>query len=128
MLVGDVELSNKVIAAAMAVHSELGPGLLESMYQECFVRELEANGLRVRREVPVPVRYRGVLLQREYRIDLLVENRLIVEVKAIERMTELHRSQLRTYLRVSGIPVGLLLNFNVQRLRDGIQRAVAGDW
>jgi len=128
MLVGESGVTRRVIAAAIVVHTELGPGLLEGIYQECLAYELEANGLHVRREVKVPVRYRGAVLQREYRIDLLVEGALVVEVKAIDRLTGLHRSQLLTYLKVSGVSVGLLLNFNVRRLRDGIQRAVAGQW
>jgi len=120
------ELTEVIIGAAMAVHSELGPGLLESAYEACLAHELKDRGLGVERQKTLPLKYRDVELECGYRLDLLVDGRVIVEVKAIDALAPIHATQLLSYLRLSGCRVGLLLNFNVARLRDGIQRVVNG--
>jgi len=119
-------LSNCVIGAALRVHNELGPGMLESAYEACLIYELGDQGLNVERQKPVPVVYRGRRLDCGYRIDLLVEDALIVEVKAIERLEKVHSAQLRSHLRFSERKLGLLINFNVKSLRDGLKRIVNG--
>ena len=119
-------LSNCIIGAALRVHNELGPGMLESAYEACLMYELIDQGLNVERQKPVPVVYRGRRLDCGYRIDLLVEDALIVEVKAIERLEKVHSAQLRSHLRFSERKLGLLINFNVKSLRDGLKRIVNG--
>ena len=119
-------LSNQVIGAARRVHRELGPGLLESAYESCLAFELTDAGLCVERQRPVPLVYRGRQMTCGYRIDLLVENDLIVEVKAIERLEPVHSAQLRSHLKLAKRKLGLLINFNVKWLRDGIKRVVHG--
>lgn len=116
----DAELRHAVIGAAIAVHSAMGPGLLESAYHVCMAEELRALGIAFEREVVLPVRYRGVEVEKAFRIDLLVEQRLIVELKAVLEILPIHRAQLVTYLRLARIPYGLLLNFHTRRLVDGI--------
>jgi GxxExxY protein len=118
------KITEIVIGAAMAVHRELGPGLLESTYEACLAHELIERGLSVERQKALPVKYRGVQLDCGYRIDLLVENQVIVELKVVERLEPIHEAQLLSYLKLSGTPVGLLLNFNVTQLRQGIRRLV----
>lgn len=120
----DRELTGGVIAAAIEVHRALGPGLLEPVYEACLADELVARGLQVRRQVDVPVEYRGRRLPAGYRIDLLVEDRLVLEIKAIEQVSAVHEAQLLTYLRLSRRRLGLLLNFNVKQMRDGIVRRI----
>ncbi len=115
-------LTGLIIGAAIEVHRELGPGLLESVYEECLAYELSAQGLSVRRQVPLPLIYKQKQLDAGYRIDLLVEDRVIVEVKAVEAIAAVHKAQLMTYLKLSGLRVGLLLNFHVSRMREGIVR------
>ena len=115
-------LSGAAIGCAMEVHSRLGPGLLEGVYQESLCHELAVNGLAFRREVETPIRYRDVLLATPLRIDLVVEDALIVEVKAVESVRPVHEAQLLTYLRLSGLRLGLLVNFNVRHLRNGVHR------
>jgi GxxExxY protein len=110
----------------MKVHSLLGPGLLESAYQACLAHELRTRGLEVATEVPLPVVYEGHKLEVGYRIDLIVEHRVVVEVKSVEALHPIHQAQLLSYMRLSGIGVGLLINFNVLHLRDGIKRMVDG--
>lgn len=117
-------LTEKVIGFAIEVHKGLGPGLLESAYVECLSWELGNAGLDFEREISLPVSYKGIKLDCGYRMDLLVERRLIIEVKAVERLQPVHEAQLLTYLRLSGIRTGLLLNFFVPYLRDGIKRLV----
>jgi len=117
-------LTETIIGAAMIVHSELGPGLLESAYEACLALELEERKLRVERQKALPLTYRGTELEFGYRLDLLVNEKVIVEVKAVEALAPIHGAQLLSYLRLSGCRVGLLLNFNVASLRDGIQRIV----
>ena len=119
-------LSNRIIGAALRVHDELGPGMLESAYEACLMYELLELGYFVERQKPVPVVYRGNQLDCGFRIDLLVESALAVEVKAIERLHRLHYAQLRSHLRFSHLKLGLLINFNVAWLRDGIKRVVNG--
>jgi len=113
----------------MKVDSTLGPGLLESAYQACLAHELRSRGFEVVTEVPQPVVYQGHKLEVGYRIDLIVEYRVVVEVKSVEALHPIHQAQLLSYMRLSGIPIGLLINFNVLHLRDGIKRMVDGnDW
>ncbi len=120
------ELTGAIISAAMRVHSILGPGLLESAYEACLLHELNKQGLRTAAQVPVPVAYDGIKLEAGYRIDLLVENTVIVELKAVDELAPIHKAQLLSYLKLSGKKVGLLINFNVVHLRDGIKRIVHG--
>ncbi len=113
----------------MKVHSALGPGLLESAYEACLVHELRKAGLKTASQVVLPVVYDGVKIDLGYRLDLLVEDKVIVELKCVEALTSLFEAQLLSYLRLSGIGVGLLINFHVKHLRDGIKRMVNGrDW
>ena len=118
------DLTGEIIGAAVSVHREIGPGLLESAYQACMCRELSLRGIPFRAEVELPVEYKGCKLDCGYRIDLVVDSRVIVELKSVERFSSVHESQLLTYLRLSKIRVGLLINFNVVHLRDGIRRLV----
>ncbi|MEM9915084.1 MAG: GxxExxY protein [Planctomycetota bacterium] len=118
------ELTSKIIGAAIDVHRELGPGLLESAYEVCMFKELEARGLAVMAQVPVPVIYKGDRLDAGFRIDLLIEDQIVVEIKAVEQLLPVHTAQLITYLKLSHHEVGLLMNFNVPVLRDGIKRIV----
>ena len=117
-------LTEKVIGAAIEVHRHLGPGLLESAYEECVCWELNQAGLAVRRQVPLPIVYKEVRLDVGYRLDVVVEGQLIVELKTVERLLPIHEAQLLTYLKLSRIKTGLLLNFNTVMLRDGIKRMV----
>jgi GxxExxY protein len=117
-------LSEKVIGLAIEVHRALGPGLLESAYEECPCLEMSQHALGYSRQVPLGLTYKGLLVEAAYRVDLLIENRLIVELKTVERILPLHEAQLLTYLKLSGLKVGLLLNFNVHLLKDGIRRMV----
>jgi GxxExxY protein len=121
---GDTEVSGGVIAAAIEVHRELGPGLLESAYRACLVQELRSRGQWVETEVPLAVTYRGTRLPCGYRLDLLVERTLIVELKAVPTLEPLHTAQLLTYLRFAALPLGLLINFNVPVLKKGLRRVV----
>ena len=114
--------TGKVIGCAIEVHRVLGPGLLESTYQQCLTRELHLNDIAFKLEHPLPVEYKGIILDCGYRVDILVENRLIIELKAVEEVKGIHKAQLLTYMKLSGIDTGLLINFNVKRLKDGIQR------
>jgi GxxExxY protein len=118
------ELTGSIINASIKVHRALGPGLLESAYQLCLQRELEMQGIAFQSQLSLPVVYHDLKLDVGYRIDLLVENRVIVELKAVEHLEKVHEAQLLTYLRMSGKRVGLLINFNTPRLRDGIIRRI----
>ena len=120
----DGKLTDEIIGAAIEVHKELGPGLLESVYEECLCHELRTRGIVCQRQVDVPVRYKGTDLDAGCRIDILVEDTVVVEVKAVEQILGVHEAQLLTYLRLAGKQVGLLLNFNVPLLKDGIVRRV----
>jgi GxxExxY protein len=120
------QVSGVVVDAAMKVHSQLGPGLLESAYKACLAHELRKRGLHVATEVGLPVVYEGEKLELGYRIDLLVESLVIVEIKCIDGIHPVHEAQLLSYLRLSGKSVGLLINFHVVHLKDGIKRMVDG--
>ncbi len=121
---GEDEISNIVIGAAIEVHRHIGPGLLEGIYRECLEYELGARGLQVRKEVVLPVRYKEKEFPAAYRADLIVEGKLIVELKAVDAMLPVHTAQLLSYLKMSGMKLGLLINFNVPHLRDGVKRIV----
>lgn len=118
------QLTERIIAAAMRVHTALGPGLLESAYEACLEYELVHNGFTVERQKPVPLTFGDLQLECGYRLDLLVDNAVIVEVKAIQSLAAIHRTQLLWYLKLAGCTVGLLINFNVVSLRRGIQRVL----
>ncbi len=117
-------ISEAVIGAAIDVHRALGPGLLESAYSECLARELAIRRIPFEREVALPIEYKGIRLDAGYRMDFVVSGRIVLEVKAIEAIDGIHEAQLLTYLRLSGLRIGLLLNFNVELLRDGIVRRI----
>ncbi len=120
------EVSSLIIKAAIAVHRALGPGLLESVYQVCLLAELKSMGLRVEEQVAVPIVYRGERLANNLRIDLLVEDRVIVEIKAVEELHPIHTAQLLTYLKLTDKKLGLLINFNTIKLIDGLERVMNG--
>jgi GxxExxY protein len=117
-------LTERIIGAAIEVHRELGPGLLESAYEGCLVHELIQRGLVVEYEKKLPIRYKNLTVESGFRLDLLVEGRIIVEVKAVDRLHPIHEAQLITYLKLTACKVGLLINFNVKVLKDGIRRRV----
>jgi GxxExxY protein len=117
-------VSYKAIGAAMAVHTALGPGLLESAYEKALCRELSCVGLQFRRQVPLPVDYGGVLITPAYRVDVIVENCLVLEIKCVDRVLAVHKAQLLSYLRLAKLPLGLILNFKVAHLREGIHRSI----
>jgi len=114
--------SDEVIGACIEVHRHLGPGLLESAYELCLAHELSLRGLRFERQRPIPVSYKGVRLDCGYRADLVVADTLLIELKAVERLTPVHMAQALTYLKLTGLPVALLVNFNVVTLKDGLRR------
>lgn len=118
------ELSGKVIGCAIEVHRNLGPGLLESTYRQCLGWELSHADIPFQMEMPLPVRYKDILLDCGYRIDLLVRGDLIVEIKSVETLLPIHEAQIPTYMRLSKVPIGLLINFNVMKLQRGIKRFV----
>ena len=115
-------LTKQIIGAAIEVHRHLGPGLLESAYETCLAYELQQLGLSLERQKALPLIYKEIRLDQGYRIDLLVERRVVVEIKAVEQITPVHKAQVLSYLRFSGCKIGLLLNFNVKLLKDGIRR------
>ncbi|MGH6898539.1 MAG: GxxExxY protein [Geminicoccaceae bacterium] len=117
-------LTERIIGAAIEVHTALGPGLLESTYEECVAREMQLSGLRFERQVPLPVAYKGVKLDCGYRLDFLVEQAVVLELKSTDTLRPIHEAQLLTYLRLGGWTVGLLINFNVPVLKNGIRRVV----
>ena len=116
------ELTKTIIGCAMKVHTFLGPGLLESAYEECLFYELKKSGLRVEKQKPLPLIYEEVKLDCGYRIDIIVEDKIIVEIKSVESLNDLHLAQILTYLKLSKCKYGLLMNFNVLHLKDGIKR------
>lgn len=118
------EISGKVIEFAIKVHTALGPGMLEGAYEICLMHELVSNGFKVKSQVTLPIIYHGIRLDAGYRIDLLVEDSVIIELKAIDRLIPVHEAQLLSYLRMSDLRLGLLINFNVRLLRDGVRRVV----
>ena len=117
-------LATKVIGLAIKVHKELGPGLLESVYKECLFYELKKSGLFVEKEKPLPIFYDGIELECGYRLDLFVGNRLVVEIKSVKELNEIYLAQLLTYLKLSECKLGLLINFNVLLLKDGVKRVI----
>jgi GxxExxY protein len=120
------EISGKIVDIGLSIHKILGPGLLESVYEAVLSHELRAQGLQVERQVALPVRWKGLVLDDGFRADLIVESSIIVELKSVERTQPVHKKQLLTYLRLTGLSVGLLLNFGTELFRDGIERVVNG--
>jgi GxxExxY protein len=118
------QLSSKIIGAAIEVHKTLGPGLLESAYEECLCHELSLQGLLFEKQKPLSVDYKGKKLHCGYRLDIVVEKEVIIELKSCEKVEPIHKAQLLTYLKLSGLNLGLILNFNVSLMRDGIVRIV----
>lgn len=118
------ELTREIIGAAIEVHRALGPGLLESAYEECLCRELSLRGFSYERQKAVPVEYKGVKLDCGYRLDIVVSESVVLELKACDRLKRIHQAQLLTYLKLTGVRYGLLINFNVPVLKDGIKRMV----
>lgn len=118
------DLTGKIIGAAIEVHRHLGPGLLESVYETCLAYELEQAGLKAARQVALPVVYKDIHLEQGFRIDLLVEDQVVVELKCVERFTDVHEAQVLSYLKLSGRHIGLLLNFNVKMMKHGIKRYI----
>ena len=121
------EISSKIIGAAIEVHKQLGPGLLESTYETCLAYELKQMGLDVKQQQALPVVYKEVKLDAGYRIDLLVENKVIVEIKSVEALADIHTAQLLTYLKLKDLKLGLLINFNSVRVVDGLKRILNGN-
>lgn len=119
-------LSQKVIGLAMNIHSVLGPGLLESAYRECLFYDIREAGLSVVKELPMPIIYKEVKLDHGYRIDLLVENKVVIELKTVDSLQDVHFAQVLTYLKLGHYKLGLLINFNVPSLKDGVRRVVNG--
>lgn len=117
-------LTEQIIGAAIDVHRALGPGLLESAYQECLLFELKSRGLKVTKEVSLPIVYKDVRLDHGYKIDLLVENKIVLELKTVERFTDVHSAQILTYMKLGNYPLGLLINFHTKLLKNGIKRFI----
>lgn len=120
----DNKLTDIIIGCAIEVHRHLGPGLLESAYQECLLFELRSKGLIVQKEKPVPIVYKDIKLDHGYRIDLLVENKVVIEIKTVESFTDVHSAQVLTYLKLGNYPLGLLLNFHTTLLKNGLKRFI----
>ena len=120
------EITEKIIGCAIKVHSNLGPGLLESAYKECLFYELIKSGLVVEKEKPLPLIYKEIKMECGYRIDLLVENSVVIEIKSVDAINDIHVAQVLTYLKLSKCRIGLLINFNVVKLKDGIKRLIHG--
>jgi GxxExxY protein len=118
------QLSHKIIGAAIEVHRNLGPGLLESAYRDCLAYELSLLNLKVEKEKLLPVHYKGIVLNQGYRIDLLIENRIVLELKSVEELTDVHQAQLLTYLKLGNYSLGLLINFHTKILKNGIKRII----
>ena len=120
------EIGKVILDFAIAVHKELGPGLLESVYEIVLAYELQQRGLRVNRQVPIPIRYKAMIFDEAFRADLVVEEKVIVELKSVERVSEAHKKQVQTYLRLTGCKLGFLLNFGEALMKRGITRVVNG--
>jgi len=118
------DITYKIIGCVYKVHSELGPGLLESTYEVCLEYELLQIGLKVEKQKALPVVYRDIKLDAGYRIDLLIENKIILEIKSVDKLAPIHQAQLMTYLKLSGLKLGLLLNFNVKDMKQGVKRVI----
>lgn len=121
-MLNENEISNKVIGLAIQVHQSLGPGLLESAYKECLYYKLQQNGFTVEKEKPMPLVFERVKLECGYRIDLLIERKVVIEIKSVEALNDVHFAQILTYMRLGNFKLGLLINFNVSLLKNGIQR------
>ena len=117
-------LTNKIIKAAIEVHKIIGPGLLESAFEECFVYELIKMGISIKQQLMIPIKYKDIKLKTKYRLDLLIEDKVIIELKSVEKLTPVHEAQLITYLKLTGYRVGLLINFNEKLLTNGIMRRI----
>lgn len=122
------KLTQKIIGAAIEVHRTLGPGLLESAYQECLLFELKSLGLKVEKEKTLPIIYKNIKLDHGYRIDLLVENKIVLELKTVECLTDVHTAQILTYLKLGNYPLGLLINFHTKLLKNGLKRYINNVW
>ncbi len=122
--VQDNEIATKVMDAAFVVHREMGAGLLENVYEECMLEVLKESGLKVERQKHIPVKFRDKLLECGYRADLLIEDTVLVELKAVEKLTRVHEAQILNYLKLSNIKIGFLINFNVPLLKDGLKRFI----
>ena len=118
------EISKKIIGCAIEVHRQLGPGLLESAYQECLLYELKLAGLKVQKEKPMPIIYKEIKLDHGYRMDLLVEDKVVIEIKTVDNLIDVHKAQVLTYLKLGNYKLGLLLNFQVAVLKNGIKRVI----
>ena len=121
------EIGDKIIDTAIALHKELGPGLLETVYEVILAHKLKAQGLRIERQIAVPIVYDGIKFDEGFRIDLLVENKVIVELKSVEKLHKAHKKQLLTYLKLKGCKLGYVLNFGESLMKDGISRIINGD-
>jgi GxxExxY protein len=121
------DITEKIIGCAIEVHKQLGPGLLESTYEACLLYELKKAGLEVKTQIGLPLIYKEIKLEVGYRMDFLVENCVIAEIKSVESLNDVHTAQVLTYLKLSNSKIGLLINFNVLRLKDGIKRLIAKD-
>ncbi len=119
------EITEKIIGCAIEVHRNLGPGLLESTYEACLYYELQKGGLSVKTQLGLPLIYKEIKLEVGYRMDFLVEGRVVLEIKSVEALNDIHTAQVLTYLKLSNCKIGLLINFNVLRLKDGIKRLIA---
>ncbi|MFN7675799.1 GxxExxY protein [Flavobacterium sp.] len=125
-MITEEQISRIVFESALKVHKSLGPGLLESAYEECLFYELKKTGLKVEKQKPLPLIYEEVNLEIGYRIDIIIENKFIVEVKSVELLNDVHLAQLLTYLKLSSCKLGLLINFNVKLLKNGVRRVING--
>ena len=120
------EISKIVFEAGLKIHRKIGPGLLESTYEQCLIYELESKGLKVDSQLLLPLEYEKILIPNAYRVDLFVEEKIVIELKSVSELSELHFAQLLTYLRLMNCPLGLLINFNVPLFKDGVRRVVNG--
>ena len=120
------EIGKEVVDAAIAVHRELGPGLMETVYEVALVHELLQRGLKAERQIPISIEYKGIKFDEGFRADIVVNNRVVLELKSVEKMTAAHRKQIQTYLRLTGMKLGFLLNFGAALMKEGIVRAVNG--
>ena len=118
------KLTEPVIQAAIEVHKNLGPGLLESTYEQCLAHELQLKGIHFKSQLPLPVEYKGIQLDTGYRIDLLIEDSLIIELKSVEKILPIHEAQILTYIKLAKVKIGLLINFNVLKVKEGIRRFI----
>ena len=118
------EISKVIIGCAIEVHKQLGPGLLESAYQECLCFELEQSGLKIQREKPMPIVYKEIKLDHGYRMDIVVEDKVVIEIKTVEELNDIHKAQVLTYLKLGGYRLGLLINFQVALFKNGLKRII----